>query len=355
MRKKHPLLWLTLILFALNGCVRAVHDEPTPTSAAQAAPTPTPIVVFDESPATTPTTSTTSAFPPTLYLEPSAFDLAVGQTKTVNIWIDEAQRVNSVLVELSFDPTYVQVEDAEPDAEGVQIAPGEMPDPVEITRNEVTADDLGRIIYEVSQEAGTGASGGGIVASIVLRGVQEGRSPLSFESVAAYSPDGESLAATSLSDGLFTIVSGDTTPTPTEAPTTDATTATPQEATPAPTADPTSAPATPCTPAPSGGRGIYYVVQPDENLFRIGLKFGTTADAIAAASSIPDADRVEGGEMVLVPVAPPQGDYGYYVQHRDTVYSIARRFGMTVDQLTSLNGIGADYHIEPGQILIVTP
>jgi LysM repeat protein len=97
------------------------------------------------------------------------------------------------------------------------------------------------------------------------------------------------------------------------------------------------------------------VVQPGENLFRIGLKFGSSADAIASASNIADPGQVSAGTMVLVPTPPPQGTYGYYVQSQDTVYSIARQFGMTVEQLTTLNNLGASHAISVGQILIITP
>ena len=101
--------------------------------------------------------------------------------------------------------------------------------------------------------------------------------------------------------------------------------------------------------------GIYYVVQPGENLYRIGLKFGTTPEAIGAASDIADINQVQAGTMILVPVAPPQGSAGYYVHRGDTLYSIARRFGMTAETLASLNGIGITSPIAVGELLIVTP
>ncbi|HIE39788.1 MAG TPA: LysM peptidoglycan-binding domain-containing protein, partial [Anaerolineae bacterium] len=119
--------------------------------------------------------------------------------------------------------------------------------------------------------------------------------------------------------------------------------------------EPTPLPTPSPTAQPAAGGGIYYIVQPGENLFRVGLKFGSTAQDIAAASNIADPGQVQAGTMVLIPVPPPQGGYGYYVQRRDTVYSIARRFGMTVGELTNLNDIGPDYYIEVGQILTVTP
>jgi LysM repeat protein len=153
-----------------------------------------------------------------------------------------------------------------------------------------------------------------------------------------------------LSDGLITVL-GEAAVEPAPL------SVTPSVAAPTPSsaAEPTPSPTLSPTAQPAAGGGIYYIVQPGENLFRVGLKFGSTAQAIATASNIADPGQVQAGTMVLVPVPPPQGGYGYYVQPRDTVYSIARRFGMTVGELTSLNGIGPDYHIEVGQILVVTP
>ncbi len=109
------------------------------------------------------------------------------------------------------------------------------------------------------------------------------------------------------------------------------------------------------TPVASGTGGIYYVVGRGENLFRIGLKFGTTAQAIAAASNIADPRQVQAGTMVLVPVPAPGGGYGYYVRPGDTAYSIAHRFGMTVEELAALNNLGPDFTIHPGAILKVVP
>ncbi|MGD1996439.1 MAG: LysM peptidoglycan-binding domain-containing protein [Anaerolineae bacterium] len=342
MQTRRALQWLTLILTVLiSGCIEGVYEAPPGTS--EPAPSPTPIVVFEQSPPPTPSPGVAS--PPSIYLEPATLNLMVGETQTVRIWIDEAWRLNGILLELSFNPNYLQVEDADPDVEGVQIEAGAIPEPVQVTRNEVAIDD-GRIFYQVSQEAGSSVSGSGVVASIRIRGTAEGGSPLRFESVATYDPEGRAIDATSLAVGLITVTGGDATPEPSPQPTAAATAATPVA---------TAAPTVFAPPSPIGGGGIFYVLRSDDNLFRVGLRFGTTAQAIAAASDIVDPGEIQAGEMVLVPVTPPQGNYGYYVQPHDTVYRIARRFGMTVEEVIALNGIGPDYHIEVGQILTVTP
>jgi LysM repeat protein len=353
MKAKNKVLWTSLVLaLILVSCGGA--DEEVTTGVPDVAPTATvtPIVIFDESPDPTPTD--TPYVPPSLYLEPSVTNLTVGGSAAINIWADSVAQMNGIALEMSFNPNYVQVQDANPDVEGIQIATGAMPQPDTVNNNEVTVGEDGRIVYNVAQAPGTGANGSGIVATIVLQGVAEGGTPLRFESVSASDDTGNPIDILPLSDGMITIAAAVAEATPTtepEQPTTQPTAA--ATAQPTSAAQPTAAPT--AAPPPVSGHGIYYVVQPGENLYRIGLRFNVTVDTIAAASNITNPDTVQAGAMVLIPITLPQGGYGYYVQPRDTVYSIARRFGMTVDHLVALNGIGADYHIEPSQILSVRP
>jgi len=356
MHGKRLALWSSLTLaLMLAGCVRAVYEETPVGEQGAGMASPTPIVSFDLSPLATPE----PVAPSSLYLQPSVISLPVGETTTINVWLEAAREVNGLLLELTFDPQVVEVVDASPEASGIQIAPGAIPEAENVARNEVVVDDQGLILYQVSQGAGTGAQGSGIVASIVLRGLAEGTSTLRFDTVTALDPAGVAVDVMPLSDGLITVLAdGTPEPTPepmegTEQPTLQPTAQPTPVATAEATLVPTVASTVPPQPATSGG--IYYVVQPGENLFRIGQKFGTTAQAIAAVSGLSDPDEVSAGTMVLVPVSPPQGDFGYFVQRHDTVYSVARRFGMTVEQLVSLNGIDTGYHIEPGQTLTVTP
>ncbi len=51
------------------------------------------------------------------------------------------------------------------------------------------------------------------------------------------------------------------------------------------------------------------------------------------------------------PFAPPV----YVVKPRDTVYSIAWRYGLDFRDLASWNNIGSDFHISVGQTLSLTP
>ena len=329
------------LMLPLTGCL--VYDEsPTPTpeppSPEPATTVPTPTV--DVSPISTPPAPAAAS----LYFAPSVLSLAVGETGAIDIWVDGAHQLNGIVVEIGFDPAFVEIEDADPQADGIQIAQGSIPQPTQVVENLVAAEE-GRIRYQVALGPGVATDGTGVVATIPLRGSAEGAFQIRFENVAASNPAGDPLDLMPLADGFVTIsgqadiASPEPSPSPPSAPTT-----TP------PAVQPTAPPT-----AQSTGQGIYYVVQPGENLFRIGLRFGSTAEAIATASGISDPSRVTAGTMVLIPVAPPGGSYAYVVQRGDTLFSIATRFGTTVDDLTVLNGLGANPQLAVGQILIVVP
>ncbi len=331
MSKRNPVV-AVLISLLLAGCAQPAYN-PTPTPSIEDMPPPVAEFSFQS-----PEGSPTAERPPSMYLNPSMLALEVGQTASVEVWAEGMEGVHTISLEMHFDPLFVQVEDADPNGEGIQVTAGDLMGLVLENRVED-----GRLVYRaaVPPEGATRASG--VLLSIALRGVSPGTTPLQFENVAGQDAAGSTVEVSALSDGLIT-VSGIA--------------AEPTEEVPPPVAEasPVAAP-TPwvATPMPSVTGGIYYVVGPGENLFRIGLEFGTTAEAIAAASNIPDPRRVAAGTMVLVPVPPPGGGYGYYVRPGDTVYSIARRFGMTVEELAALNNIGPDFAIRAGTILKVTP
>lgn len=321
--------WLfgALGLLLLASCAQPT-PSPTPTPEEELPPPVTISIPFNVPPAE----QVTPARPPSLYLSPSNVSLEVGGTTSVQVWADGVGGVNSLSLEVSFDPLQVQVVDADPATEGIQAAPGDLMGLV--LENRVEGN---RLIYHAVVQPDTATKDAGILVSLPLRAVAPGTTVLRMEQVAAQDGAGNPVSVTPLADGTITITGAAASP----------------EGTPPPSAP---APLTvPATPVPLGPGGIYYVVGPGENLFRIGLKFGTTAQAIAAANNIADPRQVQAGTMVLVPVPAPGGGYGYYVRPGDTVYSIARRFGMTVEELVSLNNIGPDFTIRPDTILKVAP
>lgn len=132
--------------------------------------------------------------------------------------------------------------------------------------------------------------------------------------------------------------------------------------TPVPTPIPTAVP-----PTPAGGGGIpptqevIHIVQPGENLFRIGLQYGYSWTVLAQYNGIPNPNFVVVGQAIRIPPAggtggsggqPPDGNFTYYVvQPGDNLFRIGLRFGMSWTYIAEANGIVNPHYIVTGQVL----
>jgi LysM repeat protein len=99
-----------------------------------------------------------------------------------------------------------------------------------------------------------------------------------------------------------------------------------------------------------------HIVQRGENLYRISLRYGTSVQALAAANGIADPSRIYVGQRLVIPCGsapPPSGGHVYTVRHGDTLYSIARHFGVSVQAIVQANGITNPNRIYVGQRLII--
>ncbi len=319
----------------VTGCARLTHDEmPTPVPYADLPPTlvsTTDNALLPAEPQDEATLPAPAVHGPTvLRTDPSVVSLAVGETRLVQVWLDNVEQLHSIEFHINFAPKYIRIEDANPNVAGIQIGAGVIPMPAQMIRNEVD-NSAGLIIYQAAQAPGSPVSGSGMVASFTARALADGGSPLRFSVVNLRDPEGQPLSTPEQIDGLVVIGSGGTTPEPTTAP----------------------PPAVPGSPAPTAD--TYHTVQPGENLFRIALRYGTTVDAIVAANNLSDSGSVQAGQVLRIPVGSPTSTDTYVVQPGDTLYSITRRFNTTVETLAALNGIALPYTIEVGQVLSITP
>src|SRR3989304_1112210 len=85
-----------------------------------------------------------------------------------------------------------------------------------------------------------------------------------------------------------------------------------------------------------------YVVQPGDNLYRIGLKFGVTVAALKAANGL-QSDTIYVGQRLTGPggsggprAPPPPAPRGA------TLFRIGLRFGVTVAAIKAANGLTSD-------------
>ena len=119
-----------------------------------------------------------------------------------------------------------------------------------------------------------------------------------------------------------------------------------------------------------------HVIQAGETLFQIASLYGVTIDLIVAANEIPDVNQLEVGQELLIPapgsiiptttsetvagetpapeveatVETPE-DGTHVVQAGENLYRIGLRYGCSVEQMATANGIVNPARIAVGQVL----
>src|SRR5690606_32414818 len=106
----------------------------------------------------------------------------------------------------------------------------------------------------------------------------------------------------------------------------------------------------------SGGCTAYHTVQRGDTLYAIARRYGASMEHIQAFNGIVNPNVIYVGQRLCVwdnsqnPYPQPD-DGSYIVQRGDTLYAIARRFGMNLYQLASINAIWNPNLILAGQVL----
>jgi LysM repeat protein len=96
-------------------------------------------------------------------------------------------------------------------------------------------------------------------------------------------------------------------------------------------------------------------VQQGDTLFSIARRYGTTVDAIKAANGL-SSDNIRTGQVLYIsttaPLPPSPGYITHTVVDNDTLYSLSRRYGTTVEAIAQANGISGN-RIYVGQRLLI--
>lgn len=106
-----------------------------------------------------------------------------------------------------------------------------------------------------------------------------------------------------------------------------------------------------------------HIVQRGESLWRIARIYGVTVDELARLNGLPPTSGIFAGQRLLVPdrsnpqavvVAPPQSAEAFHTVARgETLFRIAQAYGLTVSELASANDIRDPSLIYAGQRLLI--
>ena len=87
---------------------------------------------------------------------------------------------------------------------------------------------------------------------------------------------------------------------------------------------------------------VQYTVKPGDSLWKIAMEFDTTVNDIARYNGIVNPDDIAVGQVlrIYIPEQPStEIPEWYIVREGDTLYTIAKKFNTTVDQLVELNNL----------------
>ena len=116
-----------------------------------------------------------------LHTNPQETRLAVGDTTTVDLMLADVRGLYGAEIHLRFDPKALQVVDAAPGTDGVQLEPGILPVPDFVVQNEAD-NSQGTIDYAVTQlPPSKPGEGSGVVARITFQAIKPSISSLRFE------------------------------------------------------------------------------------------------------------------------------------------------------------------------------
>ena len=108
---------------------------------------------------------------------------------------------------------------------------------------------------------------------------------------------------------------------------------------------------------------VVHVVQPGDNLFRIGLRYGLTAQQIAAANSLSSVSQIIVGQRLVIPAPGAAGAPAYspasiaqsyhVVGAGENLYRIALKYGVSVQALAAANSLPNVSQVYVGQRLVI--
>ena len=103
---------------------------------------------------------------------------------------------------------------------------------------------------------------------------------------------------------------------------------------------------------PEDNNQVIYVVKSGDNLYAIASKYNVTVDAIKRANNL-NSNLLSVGQRLVIPVPSTESSFNtYIVVSGDTLYKIANKFNVSVDNLKDTNNL-TNNNLSVGQTLII--
>jgi len=279
-------------------------------------------------------------------VNPPSQSVALNQTATVELKVDTVTNLYGVDIRLTFDAAKLEAQDADGNpANGVNIASGDFLNPAQGFLAQNTVDNTtGQVQYVFALMAPAPAVSGTGVVARITFRAKAAGNALITFTAVTLSNDQAQPIAATWMNGSITVLAATPTIAPSPTPTG---TVLPPVGTPTPTRTPTL--------PPPGGVGFPYVVQWGDTVFSIARRFGLPPEAIIRANNLADPNRIRAGQVLIIPTLPPPppGPVMYVVQPGDNLYRISLKFKVPIEAIIAVNRIINPWYIRAGQILII--
>ena len=93
-----------------------------------------------------------------------------------------------------------------------------------------------------------------------------------------------------------------------------------------------------------------YQVKINDTLKSIADTFGLSVEELISINGA--GEDIKYGDFIVVP-NNNANFMNYTIQKGDTLYSIASKFGISLDSILSLNGLTKDEYIYPGEVILI--
>lgn len=102
----------------------------------------------------------------------------------------------------------------------------------------------------------------------------------------------------------------------------------------------------------NGGKFMMtYTVQPGDTLYTIANKYGVSVEEILRYNGIVLADDLYVGDILRIPNGNPRVPRWYIVRPGDSIFSIANKYNLSLPILLELNPLDNPDLIVPGQVI----